>query len=57
MKMALGLALGFAIGFLCNYFQKPCPAPPALFGAGLVVSITLGYELTDRMLNSKKEAV
>ena len=57
MKMALGLALGFAIGFLCNYFQIPCPAPPASLGAGLVVSITLGYELTDRMLNSKKEAV
>ena len=49
-KVALGLALGFAIGFGCRAAGLPVPAPPALAGALLVVAMTLGYTVVDRLL-------
>lgn len=43
IKIAIGMLLGVALGVLCRVFGLPSPAPPALAGAGLVVSMTLGY--------------
>ncbi len=43
LKIAIGLLLGVALGALCRAFGLPSPAPPALAGALLVVSMTLGY--------------
>jgi XapX domain-containing protein len=48
-KIVLGFLLAFAIGVLCRLAGVPLPAPPALVGAILVVAMTLGYILTDRL--------
>jgi XapX domain-containing protein len=50
--MTVGLALGFLIGAGCRWFDVPSPSPPTLIGACLVVSMTLGYVVADRMLAS-----
>lgn len=42
----IGFILAFGIGFSCKKFDIPCPCPPTLYGAALVVSITLGYLVT-----------
>lgn len=47
-KIGLGLLLGVAIGAICRALRIPSPAPPVLTGALLVVSMTVGYILTDR---------
>ncbi len=49
MKTALGLLLGFMIGVICSVAGLPLPAPPVLVGALLVVSMTAGYLLVDRL--------
>ncbi|TVQ79029.1 MAG: XapX domain-containing protein [Bradymonadales bacterium] len=43
LKRVLGLVLGFGIGLLCHLFSISLPAPTALKGALLVMTITLGY--------------
>jgi XapX domain-containing protein len=48
-KIVLGFLLAFAIGVLCRLAGVPLPAPLALVGAILVVAMTLGYILTDRL--------
>ena len=45
LKIALGLLLGLAIGATCRVLAIPSPA---LAGALLVVSMTLGYIGMDR---------
>jgi XapX domain-containing protein len=50
MKSFLGLALAFAIGFACRAFGIPSPAPPVIVGALLVVAMTIGYLLVDRVM-------
>ena len=50
MKSLLGLALAFAIGFACRAFAIPSPAPPVIVGALLVVAMTTGYLLVDRLM-------
>jgi len=49
MKVALGLLLGFVIGIFCRYAGVPLPAPPALPGALLVLSMTIGFLIADRL--------
>ncbi len=50
MKPALGITIGFALGFGCRYFGIPSPAPPVLFGALLVMAMTLGHTLIDHLI-------
>jgi len=50
MKSLLGIALAFAIGFACRAFDIPSPAPPIIVGALLVVAMTVGYLLVDRVM-------
>ena len=52
MKFIIGLLLGFSIGVVCNLFGIPVPAPPVIEGALLVVSMTLGYVLVDKIMTS-----
>lgn len=49
MKVAFGLLLAFAIGVACRLAGIPLPAPPVLIGAVLVLAMTLGYVVTDRI--------
>ena len=53
IKILLGLVLGFLIGAGCRWFDIPAPSPPTLIGACLVVSVTLGYTLTDRLMQPR----
>lgn len=50
VKIGLGLLLGFCIGFGCRVLNIPSPAPGVLPGALLVVAMTLGYILVDRLM-------
>lgn len=50
-KVVIGLLLGFAIGVGCRWFDIPVPSPPKLVGALLVVAMTVGYAMTDRVLS------
>lgn len=54
IKSALGLLLGFGIGVFCRYSGVPSPAPPVLAGALLVLSMTLGYILADRLASHRR---
>lgn len=48
VRLAIGLLLGFGIGLGCRVGGIPSPAPPVLTGALLVLSMTLGWILTDK---------
>ena len=54
MKIALGFLLAFAIGVLCRVAGVPLPAPPVLIGALLVVAMSTGYVLTDRVARHRE---
>jgi XapX domain-containing protein len=50
MKLLLGFLLAFAIGAVCRLARIPSPAPNAIVGALLVVSMSAGFALTDLWL-------
>ena len=50
MKIAFGFLLAFSIGAACRWLEIPLPAPPRLVGALLVVAMTVGFLVTDRLL-------
>ncbi|KRG70568.1 DUF1427 family protein [Pseudoxanthomonas dokdonensis] len=54
IRFAIGLLLGFVIGFACRWFGIPVPAPPALVGALLVVSMSAGYQFADLFVTARK---
>ncbi len=54
-KTLMGFALAFVIGVVCRVTGVPLPAPPVLIGALLVVAMTSGYVLTDRVA-ARREA-
>jgi XapX domain-containing protein len=43
MKILLGFLLAFGIGAVCRFAGIPSPAPNAILGSLLVVSMSLGY--------------
>jgi XapX domain-containing protein len=53
MKAALGIAVAFAVGLACRVLGIPSPAPPALTGALLVLAMTVGYTITDRLMATR----
>jgi XapX domain-containing protein len=53
MRIALGFALAFALGFACRVIGIPLPAPPILMGALLVLAMTCGYVLVDRVFSHR----
>lgn len=40
--------VGLTMAASCRYFDIPCPAPPRIQGALLVVAMTLGFLLVGR---------
>ncbi|GAB5500365.1 MAG: hypothetical protein PsegKO_26760 [Pseudohongiellaceae bacterium] len=50
IRIVFGFILAFAIGILCQLLPIPLPAPTALVGALVVMSMTLGYIAADRYL-------
>jgi XapX domain-containing protein len=53
MKSALGIVVAFAVGLACRVLDIPSPAPPALTGALLVLAMTVGYTLADRVMATR----
>ena len=47
VKYAVGIALSVGIGAACRWFDLPVPAPPTIYGALLILAITLGYMAVD----------
>ncbi len=47
MSTVLGISLGLLIGAGCRWFDLPLPAPPRIVGALLVLSMTLGFLITN----------
>ena len=54
MKVVFGFFLAFSIGIVCRVAFIPVPAPQALIGAIVVLAMTLGYILTDRIIARRK---
>jgi XapX domain-containing protein len=52
-KAAAGMILGLLIGVGCRWFDIPLPGPPKLLGALLVVSVTVGYMATDKLIATR----
>ena len=50
IQATFGLLLGFLISVGCRWFDLPLPAPPKLVGAFLVVTMTLGFLITNAVL-------
>lgn len=56
IKIFAGLVLGLLIGSACRWFDIPLPGPPKLVGALLIVSITIGYTATDKLITTRFSA-
>ncbi|XXF80130.1 DUF1427 family protein [Myxococcaceae bacterium GXIMD 01537] len=50
MEFIVGPVLALAIGAGCRLLDIPLPAPPKLQGALLVVAMTVGFLIGDRLL-------
>ena len=50
LQVTVGVVIAFGIGAFCRWFDIPAPAPPRLAGAFLVVAMTVGFLITDRLL-------
>jgi len=50
-----GIVLALGIGVACRLLDIPVPAPPRLQGALLVVAMTLGFLVADRVLGAASE--
>ena len=53
IKVLVGIVLGLSIGAACRWFDIPVPSPPKLTGALLVVAMTVGYMVTDKIIAAK----
>lgn len=49
-KPLIGFVVAFAVGFVCSVFAIPSPSPPVIIGALIVMSMTVGYMLVDRLM-------
>jgi XapX domain-containing protein len=47
-----GMILGLLIGAACKWFDIPLPGLPKLVRAFLIVSFTVGYITTDKLIAS-----
>jgi XapX domain-containing protein len=54
MKILLGFLLAFGIGAVCRFAGIPSPAPNAILGSLLVVSMSLGYVAAGRYLHRSR---
>src|SRR3954470_5524818 len=52
-RLLAAYLLAFGVGMFCKYFEIPAPAPPVIPGALLVVAMTFGYAVGDKILPKK----
>jgi len=50
LKIIIALIMAFLIGAGCRWFHIPAPNPLSLVGAFLVVTMTLGFTITNYLL-------
>ena len=50
LQITLGTLMVFVIGAACRWFDIRSLAPPKVVGALLVVAMTVGFLVTDRLL-------
>ena len=55
-RLLVAYVLAFGVGMFCKYFEIPAPAPPVIPGALLVVAMTFGYVVGDKILPKKNAA-
>ena len=53
MRLVLGFLLAFGIGGFCRFSRIPSPAPQAIIGSLLVVAMSTGYVLADRLMERR----
>ena len=53
LKLILGYLLAFLIGVGCRLLDIPLPAPTALLGAAIVLALTSGFLLTDKLMDAE----
>ena len=56
MKAAIAFVIALLIGAGCRWFEIPVPSPPKLIGALLVLTMTVGYLATDRLIARSQAA-
>jgi XapX domain-containing protein len=56
MKTTIAFVLALLIGAGCRWFEIPVPSPPRLIGALLVLTMTVGYLATDRLIARSQAA-
>jgi XapX domain-containing protein len=54
MKLLLGFFVAFGIGVFCRLTRIPSPAPQAILGSMLVVTMSIGYVVTGRVVDRLK---
>ena len=54
MRLFFGFILAFGIGSFCRFSRIPSPAPQAIIGSLLVVAMSTGYVLADRLMERGK---
>jgi len=47
----VGVLVALAIGGLVRLMRLPIPAPPTIYGALMVLGLTAGYLIADRLLS------
>jgi XapX domain-containing protein len=50
MKLLLGFVVAFGIGAFCRITRIPSPAPQAIVGSMLVVTMSIGYVATGQVM-------
>ena len=54
MKLLLGFLVAFGIGAFCRLARIPSPAPQAILGSMLVVTMSVGYVVTGQAMDRLK---
>ncbi|WP_429633198.1 DUF1427 family protein [Tunturiibacter psychrotolerans] len=54
MKLLFGFLVAFGIGAFCRLTRIPLPAPQAIVGSILVVTMSIGYVVTGRVIDRLK---
>jgi XapX domain-containing protein len=56
VKTAIAFTIALLIGAGCRWFEIPVPSPPKLIGALLVLTMSVGYLATDRLMARSQSA-
>lgn len=57
MRLLLGFLVAFGIGAFCRLTRIPSPAPQAIVGSLLVVTMSIGYLAANTVIDSLQRRV